>query len=46
VYAEFAALRARIGMVPQDDIVQLDLTVGASLGYAGELRFPPDRVTR
>ena len=42
VYAEFAALRARIGMVPQDDIVQLDLTVGASLSYAAELRFPPD----
>ncbi|MDX6561840.1 MAG: transport system ATP-binding/permease protein, partial [Gaiellales bacterium] len=39
---EFAALRARIGMVPQDDIVQLDLTVAASLGYAAELRFPPD----
>ena len=42
LYAEFAALRSRIGMVPQDDIVQLDLTVGRSLGYAAELRFPPD----
>ena len=42
LYTEFAALRSRIGMVPQDDIVQTDLTVGASLRYAAELRFPPD----
>lgn len=42
VYREFASLRTRIGMVPQDDIVDPDLTVGQALGYAAELRFPPD----
>ena len=32
----------RIGMVPQDDVVHGQLTVDQALGYAAELRLPPD----
>ena len=32
----------RIGMVPQDDVVHRQLTVNQALGYAAELRMPPD----
>jgi ABC-type multidrug transport system ATPase subunit len=42
LYREYDALRRRIGFVPQDDLVQLDLTVAQSLGYSARLRFPPD----
>jgi ABC transport system ATP-binding/permease protein len=42
VYREHEALRRRLGFVPQDDLVQLDLTVEQSLRYAARLRFPPD----
>ncbi len=42
LYTEYDALRRRIGFVPQDDLVQLDLTVAQSLRYAARLRFPPD----
>ena len=42
VYREYDALKRRIGFVPQDDLVQLDLTVEQSLRYAARLRFPPD----
>ncbi|WP_163771730.1 FHA domain-containing protein [Mycobacterium simiae] len=42
VHAEYASLRSRIGMVPQDDVVHGQLTVEQALGYAAELRLPPD----
>jgi ABC transport system ATP-binding/permease protein len=42
VHAEYASLRSRIGMVPQDDVVHGQLTVKHALGYAAELRLPPD----
>ncbi len=42
VPAEYASLRSRIGVVPQDDVVHRQLTVEQALGYAAELRLPPD----
>ena len=42
IHAEYASLRSRIGMVPQDDVVHGQLTVQQALGYAAELRLPPD----
>jgi ABC-type multidrug transport system ATPase subunit len=42
IHAEYASLRSRIGMVPQDDVVHGQLTVGQALMYAAELRLPPD----
>jgi ABC-type multidrug transport system ATPase subunit len=42
IHAEYASLRSRIGMVPQDDVVHGQLTVDQALGYAAELRLPPD----
>jgi ABC transport system ATP-binding/permease protein len=42
VHAEYPSLRSRIGMVPQDDVVHRQLTVNQALGYAAELRLPPD----
>jgi len=42
VHAEYASLRSRIGMVPQDDVVHSQLTINQALGYAAELRMPPD----
>ncbi|ORA74006.1 ABC transporter ATP-binding protein [Mycobacterium heidelbergense] len=42
IHAEYASLRNRIGMVPQDDVVHGQLTVSQALGYAAELRLPPD----
>ena len=42
IHAEYASLRSRIGMVPQDDVVHSQLTVNQALGYAAELRLPPD----
>jgi ABC-type multidrug transport system ATPase subunit len=46
VHAEYASLRSRIGMVPQDDVVHRQLTVNQALGYAAELRLPPDTTKR
>ncbi|MFO0727928.1 MAG: ABC transporter ATP-binding protein [Myxococcota bacterium] len=40
LYAEFDALKTRIGFVPQDDVVPGALTVEAALGYAARLRLP------
>jgi ABC-type multidrug transport system ATPase subunit len=40
VHAEYAALRHRIGLVPQDDVVHQQLTVEEALGFAAELRLP------
>jgi ABC-type multidrug transport system ATPase subunit len=42
VHAEYASMRSRIGMVPQDDVVHRQLTINQALGYAAELRMPPD----
>jgi ABC-type multidrug transport system ATPase subunit len=40
VHAEFSRLRRRIGLVPQDDVVHPQLTVGQALGYAAAVRLP------
>ncbi|KLO35439.1 ABC transporter ATP-binding protein [Mycobacterium nebraskense] len=42
IHAEYASMRSRIGMVPQDDVVHRQLTVNQALNYAAELRLPPD----
>jgi ABC-type multidrug transport system ATPase subunit/predicted component of type VI protein secretion system len=42
IHSEYASMRSRIGMVPQDDVVHRQLTVNQALGYAAELRLPPD----
>ncbi|MGB7166051.1 MAG: ATP-binding cassette domain-containing protein, partial [Mycobacterium sp.] len=42
IHSEYASLRSRIGMVPQDDVVHRQLTVNQALSYAAELRLPPD----
>ncbi|MEU7631939.1 ATP-binding cassette domain-containing protein [Nocardia sp. NPDC049220] len=42
LHAEYEALRSRIGMVPQDDVLHRQLTVRQALGYAAELRLPRD----
>ena len=42
IHADYASLRSRIGMVPQDDVVHGQLTVTQALMYAAELRLPPD----
>ncbi|MFF3672848.1 FHA domain-containing protein [Streptomyces sp. NPDC002120] len=42
LYRDYAELRRRIGLVPQDDILHSQLTVRRALGYAAELRFPQD----
>jgi ABC transport system ATP-binding/permease protein len=42
VHAEYASMRSRIGMVPQDDVVHRQLTVEQALHYAAELRLPAD----
>ncbi|MFD7923212.1 FHA domain-containing protein [Streptomyces sp. NPDC059740] len=42
LYKQFAELRQRIGLVPQDDILHKELTVQKALKYAAKLRFPGD----
>ncbi|MFR9675464.1 FHA domain-containing protein [Streptomyces sp. TR06-5] len=42
LYTQFAELRQRIGLVPQDDILHKELTVRTALRYAARLRFPGD----
>jgi ABC-type multidrug transport system ATPase subunit/pSer/pThr/pTyr-binding forkhead associated (FHA) protein/ABC-type multidrug transport system permease subunit len=42
LYRDYAELRQRIGLVPQDDILHTQLTVRRALRYAAELRFPGD----
>ncbi|MFI8933154.1 FHA domain-containing protein [Streptomyces sp. NPDC053474] len=42
LYKQFAELRQRIGLVPQDDILHKELTVNKALKYAAKLRFPAD----
>ncbi len=45
VHAEYASMRSRIGMVPQDDVVHRQLTVEQALNFAAELRLPKDTST-
>jgi ABC transport system ATP-binding/permease protein len=42
LHAEYASLRGRIGLVPQDDVVHGGLTIRQALDFAAELRMPPD----
>ncbi|WP_189938921.1 FHA domain-containing protein [Streptomyces sulfonofaciens] len=42
LYKQFAELRQRIGLVPQDDILHKELTVRTALKFAAKLRFPAD----
>lgn len=42
LYKQFAELRQRIGLVPQDDILHKELSVQKALRYAAKLRFPGD----
>ncbi|MFE2722691.1 FHA domain-containing protein [Kitasatospora sp. NPDC059327] len=46
LYRDYAELRRRIGLVPQDDILHTQLTVRRALSYAAELRFPGDTTPR
>ncbi|MCF8571776.1 FHA domain-containing protein [Gordonia sp. HY002] len=45
VHREYDALRSRIGMVPQDDVLHHKLTLRQALRYAAELRLPKDLST-
>lgn len=45
LYTDYAELRYRIGMVPQDDVLHRQLTVRRALRFAASLRFADD-VTR
>ncbi|WP_026917930.1 FHA domain-containing protein [Gordonia shandongensis] len=45
VHSEYEALRSRIGMVPQDDVLHHKLTLRQALRYAAELRLPSDLST-
>ena len=40
LHAEYASLRHRIGLVPQDDVVHHQLTLHQALRFAAELRLP------
>jgi ABC-type multidrug transport system ATPase subunit len=40
LHNDYAALRHRIGLVPQDDVVHQQLTVAVALRFAAELRLP------
>ena len=42
LYANYDQLRRQIGLVPQQDIQHPQLKVKQALGYAAELRLPPD----
>jgi ABC-type multidrug transport system ATPase subunit len=42
VYAEPESMGTRIGVVPRDERIHRRLTVERALGYAAELRLPPD----
>jgi ABC-type multidrug transport system ATPase subunit/pSer/pThr/pTyr-binding forkhead associated (FHA) protein len=42
LYMHYAELRNRIGLVPQENILHTQLTARRALGFAAELRFPPD----
>jgi len=42
LYANYAELRHRIGLVPQENILHTQLSARRGLDYAAELRFPRD----
>jgi ABC-type multidrug transport system ATPase subunit len=42
LYSDYAELRQRIGLVPQQDVTHTQLTTRSALGYSAELRFPAD----
>ena len=42
LYANYAELRHRIGLVPQESILHTQLSARRGLSYAAELRFPQD----
>lgn len=42
VHAEPESMRSRIGVVPREDLVHRRLTVEQAVGYAAELRLPPN----
>src|ERR1022692_4938184 len=42
LYADYAELRHRIGLVPQENILHTQLSARRALRYAAELRFPQD----
>ena len=42
LYANYAELRHRIGLVPQENILHTQLSANRALEYAAELRFPSD----
>ncbi|OBB86863.1 ABC transporter [Mycobacterium colombiense] len=44
VHADPEFMRTRIGVVPRDDRLHRQLTVAQVVGYAAELRLPPDTV--
>jgi ABC transport system ATP-binding/permease protein len=46
LYRDYAELRHRIGLVPQDSIMHTQLTTKRALRYAAELRFPADTHAR
>ena len=46
LYKDYAELRTRIGLVPQDSIMHTQLTTQRALRYVAELRFPPDTHAR
>jgi ABC-type multidrug transport system ATPase subunit len=42
LYSNYAELRHRIGLVPQENILHMQLSARRALKYAAELRFPRD----
>ena len=42
IYRNFDAIRNEIGLVPQRDIIHMELTVYQALDYAAKLRMPAD----
>ena len=42
LYQDYAELRYRIGLVPQESVLHTQLTARRALQYSGELRFPAD----
>jgi ABC transport system ATP-binding/permease protein len=46
LYQNYAELRYRIGLVPQQDIMHAQLSARRALRYAAELRFPRDTSAR
>ncbi len=46
LYKNYAELRHRIGLVPQENILHTELSARRALRYAAELRFPGDTSSR